>query len=72
MGVAADPTMPSCKTLLPHSILLQVGCPFALPSDLECRVLGLMVFDGKGGVLQAEKSNSIIADLNPLPHLPPS
>ncbi|XP_070200165.1 phosphatidylinositol 4-phosphate 3-kinase C2 domain-containing subunit alpha-like [Littorina saxatilis] len=27
MGVAADPTMPSCKTLLPNSILLQVNLP---------------------------------------------
>ncbi|KAL8561409.1 hypothetical protein ACOMHN_037306 [Nucella lapillus] len=27
MGVAADPTMPACKTLLPDSILLQVNLP---------------------------------------------
>ncbi|PVD33696.1 hypothetical protein C0Q70_04956 [Pomacea canaliculata] len=27
MGIAADPTMPSCKTLLPDSILLQVNLP---------------------------------------------
>nr|KAG5699171.1 hypothetical protein BaRGS_014470 [Batillaria attramentaria] len=27
MGVAADPTMPSCKTLLPDSVLMQVNLP---------------------------------------------